>query len=284
MKFRLCNFGNNSAKIGRVFFLLLSDENYNSTNNQAVFWSCNWTYNSAKYSAAVDLSRPERSAYTRHALIPTFINCSFRHNYLVHSTTEIAGSSVNYSVLGKGTFMALYFTIVFQTYVCFENNSYSGSALYLLSSNASFSAGITAIFRTNHGITGGAFSLKASSVININPHSTFQIHDNTASSVGGAIYYNSIGEHELHDQTNNCMFNIASTIDGVTLNFSGNTQRNNVVNSVYFSPLNACVEPCSDNSSTRTKTLLSCNYYVTFYNDTPEEVGRKSMSRDYSFS
>ena len=51
--------------------------------------------------------------------------------------------TVTYTELGKGTLMALYITITFETYVYFENNT--GSALYLLSSNAGFSSGITAI-------------------------------------------------------------------------------------------------------------------------------------------
>ena len=138
-----------------------------------------------------------------------FINCSFIDNHVVNSETKIKDSSANFTDLGKGTLMTRYFTIiiiVFQVHVSFEKNI--GSALYLITSNATFSSGITAVFNENHGINGGAFCLKASSVIKIIPNSIilFNIHNNTASSVGGAIFYSGIGEHQLHDITHTCIF------------------------------------------------------------------------------
>lgn len=159
IKFQSCDFLNNSAEIGGGF-VLLTKEHYQSRQNILIFHHCNWWNNSARYSAAMDLSRTQRSSYTRDALTPQFINCSFISNYVLNSETKIKGSSANYTVLGKGTLMSLYFTIIFEGHVSFENNI--GSALYLLSSNATFSSGITATFNQNHGIYGGAFCLKVS--------------------------------------------------------------------------------------------------------------------------
>ena len=261
MKFQSCDFLNNSAEIGGAF-VLLTREHYQSSKNTLSFFHCNWWNNSARYSTAMDLSRTHRSSYTRDALTPRFINCSFSNNYVLNSETKIKGSSANYTILGKGTLMVLYFTIIFEVHVSFENNI--GSALYLLSSNATFSSGITAVFNQNHGINGGAFCLKASSFIKINPNSTFDIHNNTASSVGGAIFYNGIGEHQLHDITHTCIFDAIPNIENVQINFSGNRQYNNIVNSVYASPLYACVQNCTSDTFNTSEMLLLCNSGIKF--------------------
>ena len=256
--FQSCDFLNNSAEIGGGF-VLLTREHYQSTNNTLSFLHCNWWNNSARYSTAIDLSRTQRSSYTRDALTPRFTNCSFINNYILNSETKVKDSSANFTDLGKGTLMALYFTIMFEMHINFENNI--GSALYLLSSNATFSSGITAVFTQNHGINGGAFCLKASSSIKINSNSIFDIHNNTASSVGGAIFYSGIGEHQLHDITHACIFD-AINVEDIQINFSGNKHYNNTINSVYASPLYACVQTCT--SDTSREMLLLCNSGVKF--------------------
>ena len=262
VEFKYCNFSHNSAvKIGGGL-IFLSKVNHQLRGNKVSFLHCNWWSNSARYSAAVDLTRTERSSYTSDALILQFVNCSFVNNYVTNSTRKIQDSSVTYTEFGRGTFMTLYITIIFETYVCFENNT--GSALYLISSNATFSSGITAIFRQNHGINGGAFCFIASSFMNIDHNSTFDILNNTASSVGGAIYFSSIGEHELHDKTHNCMFNDIENIENLQINFSGNRQHDDETNSVFSSPLSACVQNCSNNGIITGDTLLLCNSSVTF--------------------
>ena len=256
MSFKSCDFLNNLAEIGGGF-VLLTREHYQSTHNTLSFIHCNWWNNYARYSAAMDLSRTERSSYTRDALTPQFINCSFIDNHVLNSETKIKDSSANFTDLGKGTLMTLYFTIVFQVHVSFEKNI--GSALYLISSNATFSSGITAVFNKNHGINGGAFCLKASSVIKINPNSTFNIHNNTASSVGGAIFYSGIGEHQLHDKTHTCIFDAIINVKDIQINFSGNRHYSNKVNSVYASPLYDCVQTCISDTFITREMLLLCN-------------------------
>lgn len=259
MSFQSCDFLNNSAEIGGGF-VLLTREHYQSTHNILSFHHCNWWNNSARYSAAMDLSRTERSSYTRDALTPQFINCSFIDNHVLNSETKIKDSSANFTDLGKGTLMTLYFTIVFQVHVSFEKNI--GSALYLISSNATFSSGITAVFNENHAINGGAFCLKASSVIKINPNSTFDIHNNTASSVGGAIFYSGIGEHQLHDITHTCIFDAIINVKDIEINFTGNRHYNSKVNSVYASPLYACVQTCTSDTFITREMLLYSPLYV----------------------
>jgi hypothetical protein len=269
INFQSCDFLNNSAEIGGGF-VLLTREHYQSTNNALSFLHCNWWNNSARYSAAMDLSRIQRSSYTRDALIPHFINCSFIDNHVLNSEIKIKDSSANFTELGKGTLMALYFTIVFKVHVSFENNN--GSALYLLSSNATFSSGITAVFNQNHGINGGAFCLKASSVIKINPNSIFDIHNNTASSVGGAIFYSGIGEHQLHDITHTCIFDAIVNVKDIQINFSGNRHYSNEINTVYASPLYACVQTCTNDTFITREMLLLCNSGVKFDNNTSLQI------------
>ena len=259
IEFNFCEFQRNFAIIGGGLTFLVS-ERYQSMNYEASFCYCKWNNNSARYSSAIDLSRTERSSYTKDAMMPRFTNCSFIYNYVTNHTTKIENSLANYTVMGKGTFMTLYFTIVFETYVCFEDNM--GSALYLISSRANFSSGISASFKRNHGINGGAISLQASSFITINPNSNFNIHNNKASAVGGAIYFSSIGEHGLHDQTNKCMFELTTELENVKFNFSGNRQHNDTINSVYSSPLNACVHECTHTPTS--ETLLLCESVVTY--------------------
>ena len=269
MSFKSCDFLNNSAEIGGGF-VLLTREHYQSTHNTLSFIHCNWWNNYARYSAAMDLSRTERSSYTRDALTPQFINCSFIDNHVLNSETTIKDSSANFTDLGKGTLMTLYFTIVFQVHVSFEKNV--GSALYLISSNATFSSGITTVFNENHGINGGAFCLKASSIVKINPNSTFNIYNNTASSVGGAIFYSGIGEHQLHDKTHTCIFDAIINVKDIQINFSGNRHYSNKVNSVYASPLYACVQTCTSDTFITREMLLLCNSGVKFDKNTSLQI------------
>ena len=245
IKIKHCQFAKNSANIGGAVTILTS-EVLNSSNNIVLFSHCNWTFNSANFSAAIDLSRIIRASYTSEALIPKFICCRFANNYVTNSTETIGNSSANRTAVGKGTVMALYFTIVFEVRIDFVNNT--GSALYLLSSKASFSTGITATFSQNRGINGGAFCLRASSVININSNSMIVFANNRAHSLGGAIYYNSIGEHELHDRTQTCIFDNESNVENLQINFTANTQYNGQNSIFYASPLSGCIDSRSNGS------------------------------------
>ena len=265
IEFNNSDFWNNSADIGGGM-ILLDSGSYRSMNNTVLFSHCSWRSNSARYSAAFDLSRTERSSCTTEALKPRFVACSFIHNFVINKVSKIENSTATYTALGKATFMALYFTLVFEADIYFEDNV--GSALYLISSSVNFSSGITAVFRRNYGIRGGAFSLHGS-FITINPNSTFDIYNNTASSVGGAIYFSSIGEHDLHDHINICMFDIDPIeFKNVEINFSGNRQQNEIINSIYTSSQNECVKKCTNGHRTliTSETLLQCTSIVHFDN------------------
>ena len=253
-----CWFRNNSAAVGGGVIVISKTSCKSSTENRLEFHNCTWLQNMAKTSAAIDLTRRNRTGN----LVPIFVRCKFFDNAVIETVRPIQDGQASQINAGLAAFMVLYFKVVFRESVVFENNI--GTALLAISGTVSFS-NISAKFVNNTGSNGGAVLLRYS-IIQVLAHSHFVFNNNRASMKGGAIYSYNAGEHDVHDYlTHACFIDTDQDHKGnisfvFTSNSAGNYWRNN---SMFVYPLWPCSFVCSNDSSIKQEILtveeiLSC--------------------------
>jgi hypothetical protein len=187
------------------------------------FVNCTWYGNRAKYSPAIDLS-PYRfqQSMQGYSPIPSFKNVKVIRNVIKNDNTP-------YNVIVQGVFVITRFTAYFQGNIHFEDNWYT--ALYLTSGRAVF-ANCSVYFYGNKGIKGGAVALRSFSALVINDSSHFKFINNSATRVGGGIYYAAIDQREYFSgqtcfleyggrENIVCRRNISFTFDGNTAPLGG---------------------------------------------------------------
>ena len=159
------------------------------------FMNCTWRGNTGLYSPAVDIS-PFRFQQARQIEgflpIPLFINCNILDNLIVTERQPIGRSKFH---IMQGVFIITRFSVHFQGFLTFQNNSYS--ALYLTSGHAIFRQDSKILFNSNVGINGGAISAHGFSTIVVNDNSQFCFGNNSAMKVDGAIYYASSNQENI---------------------------------------------------------------------------------------
>ena len=219
------------------------------------FMNCTWRGNTALYSPAVDIS-PFRFQQARQIEgflpIPLFSNCHILDNLIVTDRQPRGRSKFH---ITQGVFIITRFSVHFQGSHEFQNNSYS--ALYLTSGRAIFKADSEVLFKGNVGINGGAISAHGFSTIVVNDNSQFHFVNNSAITVGGAVYYASNDQREYFEGRS-CF-----------LEYEGNESDLNKRNTSFI---------FSDNRATRglsiyTASLFTCYYaYVGRFNNNLAEL------------
>ena len=194
--FENCTFQENHAQFGGAVIVAVATNGnrHNTGTNFTIFQQCTWFNNSAITSAAVDITAHSPDLLLGPFLV--FTDCRFISNKVQQTHSWIETDLASESNSGHGTFMVTYTKVVFINSVHFENNT--GSALYIISGRAEFSARMTASFISNQGVNGGAIALTAGSSLLVQDDSTFTFTGNEASVMGGAIYSYTLGEHNLH--------------------------------------------------------------------------------------
>ncbi len=262
-----CWFLYNKAEIGGGVQLL--GESLLSDHFLIDFVNCSFKGNEAKASAAVDITRFNQSI----GLIFHFTQCEFIDNKVLNETISVSNSSAREIERGYGTFVILHATVYFIGQVIFRNNT--GTALYIISGEAIFVSGIMAIFVNNEGYNGGALCLISSSLLSIEPNTTFNFTHNSALNKGGAIFsLNLIGLHRLHRNVVTTCF-IApceDCRDNVSFYFSGNTAghgtQSTMSSNVLFSDnLRACLCDSMDLGKEDYLNLFSCYGTPYFFDD-----------------
>lgn len=182
-------FYNNSAYIGGgISFLTYREAGVHHATNTIVFTNCSWTSNTARLGSAVDLALWHEITEGT-ASKPQLINCS------------IVGNSVDYTnlfgaPLGFGTIYSDSIDICFKGTLDVVGNF--GSGIVSLDAGLEFDLeNNTANFFNNSGNNGGALALLGYAYIIVYQNVTLLFINNSAQFTGGAIYWESSGEHEL---------------------------------------------------------------------------------------
>ena len=280
--FERCNISHNNASQGGgmiIFFSIAYSKQRGS--NKLCFLNTTWVGNTAKSSAAVDITAKDVS-YTIHGPFLAFIDCTFSRNRVHSLTKPLYGGLALQSNYGKASFLVTLSKVFFGNRVLFHGNN--ATALHVSGGVVSFNKNIAAKFEENYGIKGGAVALIASSYLEIGQNSSFTFNNNHAYVMGGAIYSYSIGEHELHDHilSLGCFiqYRYGSSHENqhLTTNFTFtkndviSSLNNNYGRSIFSASLLACASDChGDYTTLNASTALSCTANFIFVNSSAEE-------------
>lgn len=231
------NFTNNTAYFGGgvSFFTFREHKNDSVTGvtNRIEFHTCNWDGNVARLGAAMDLSlwhMITNGSITQ----PILQDCNFTNNTVEY--TKLIGTAV-----GVGTVYSDSVPIAFSGRTFFVNNS--GSALVSLDAEVEFKKELV-VFENNTGREGGAIVLFNQAFLLLHQEVELQFLKNRADLKGGAIFWESIGDHQLIS-SRNCFFRYVDSYAApsnwnVTLKFYNNTA-GLAGNAIYATTLLGCV-------------------------------------------
>ena len=233
--FENCRFVNNKAYFGGGLSFYTAREPQTSTpSNSLDFTRCEWTSNVARAGSALDLSVWHPS--THGAVVNVgFNNCRFESNR--GSYTSAKGQ-----LRGIGAMYLDSIPIEISGSTVFNNNTHS--ALAAGNTGIYFESGSDTSFTNNSGHNGGAISLMGFAFLEMGNHSSIAFINNTAHFYGGAIFGQSIGEHDLIS-SRNCFIRYYDIISlpqqwECKFYFEGN-KANEKPNSIYATSLLPCL-------------------------------------------
>lgn len=241
MAFEHVNITQNQAYFGGgLTFYSAREQGQVRSTNTLVFLSCLWKENIARVGSAVDIS-PRTTNSTEGALVqPVFKQCTFESNLAKYaSNTNETGNLVGIGAVYVDSVHAY-----FAESATFYNNSQT--ALAAINAGLYFESGCQAQFKSNSGRKGGAVALFGNSFIQVSEDTSMTFSNNYAEIKGGAIYGQSIGEHDLIS-SRNCFIrysDINKTSSEWTSNFhfeNNTVNSNHSLNSLYLTSLLTCV-------------------------------------------
>ena len=235
MSFSNVKFSENKAYYGGGLSLYSTREPSKAQpTNTLVFHGCKWMYNVARVGSGVDLSVWHPVPYGA-IMAPNFTDCLFEGNTAEY--TSVLGEYV-----GIGAFYSDFIPVNFLGDILFYLNRQS--ALACIGAQLSFHANCTAEFIDNSGRNGGAVALMGYSFIQVSRNTTITFQNNSAEFVGGAIYAQSIGEHDLIS-SRNCFVRYddieVTPWDWEAVFIFENNTANKEVNSIYATSLLTCL-------------------------------------------
>ena len=233
--FENCSFINNSAYFGGGLSFFTAREPETSTpSNSLVFTGCQWISNVARAGSAVDLSVWHPS--THGALTQVYFEtCKFENNSGKY--TSMSGK-----LLGIGAMYLDSIPVTISGNTTFYNNTHS--ALAAVNTGIYFDTSSSTSFVCNSGHSGGAISLMGFAFIKVHKFSSLIFINNSASLYGGAIFGQSIGQHDLIS-SHNCFiryYDIVTVPENwiCEFYFEGNVA-NGRPNSIYATSLLPCL-------------------------------------------
>ena len=245
------DFATNMACWGGAVSIIVSRESPgHSPTNSILFDNCHFKYNQASIAAAVDVSifQPDLIASNGTLMKPVFKNCDFVQNGITY--TDATNRQ-----LATGS---LYINLVPVTFVgetTFSGNE--GTALVVSGTYVSLAESSKLMFDSNIGRHGGALAFIGNSWLIVHKSAYISFRNNSADTLGGAVYSVHFGEHDLVYKQN-CFFQYyKATLPpsrwNATFNFTMNTVRGKP-NSIYTTSLLPCVWPSSGGTLTPSQT------------------------------
>ena len=161
------------------------------------FINCTWTKNNGPLGPAIDIS-PDRSQQSRSAQgylpVPLFKDSLVTYNEVRYRHDRKPNHKF---FVTQGVFSVTSFFVYFQGYQIFKENRFS--ALYVTSGRISFDVNSNVIFHNNQATKGGAIALYGLSTMTVHDHSEFHFINNSATRVGGGIWYISSDQREYFE-------------------------------------------------------------------------------------
>jgi len=228
--------------------------------NHLSFYGCHWYDNQARLGAAIDLSTLH-SIESGQLVKPMFSDCTFEGN--VVSGFAIGSRYAKYGIIdygsdnvsggywpGTGVMYLDDITVDLSQSVKFYNNT--GSAI------AAFKAGVNLFshavinFTNNQASEGGALYLSGYSWISASPNVQVLFINNSATSLGGAIYSQKSGENDLIS-TGKCF-----------IRYTDNIKPPNQWKNVSFRFIDNCASMDNGGDAIYTTTVVDCAWDGSF--------------------
>ena len=252
MTFENVMFSENRAYYGGGFsFYVAREPTEPEPTNSLTFVHCLWTSNIARVGSAADLSvwHPVPAGAIPK---PCFAHCRFIGNTAQY--TSVQGSFV-----GIGALYVDSIPVQFNESVHFENNT--ETALASVSTGIYFHRHCSAEFISNRGRNGGAIALMGYAFIEVSEFTSLNFIENTAEIKGGAIYGQSIGEHDLIS-SRNCFIRYedisATPYEWNSTFFFSNNIAGSKSNSIYVTSLLSCLWGGAFGSTKSSTSLVFC--------------------------
>ena len=172
---------------GGVSFFTTREVGVLNSTNSIVFVNCNLTNNTARLGSGIDMALWHEIT-EGVAVKPKLTNCFFEANTVIY--TGLIGAPV-----GIGTIYTDSVDILFLGSLHIHNNV--GTGIASLNAGLEFMSETIANFSGNYGTNGGAVALFSYAYIRVHSGTTLLFVNNIAQFKGGAIYWESIGDHEL---------------------------------------------------------------------------------------
>ena len=187
-----CEIVSNKAEYGAgtTVFLIHTDSLQTATMKLVKFHNSTWRNNVGFYSPAVDIL-PFRADQFNSGYLPAplFTNCTFSNNAVI---SRKSNATIH---LYSGAFVASSTSVYFGGTIKFFSNQYT--ALKLTSGRLHLERGADVYFDSNVGHYGGAIGLYGFSAVIGNENCLLHFHNNSASILGGGIYYETIEQREF---------------------------------------------------------------------------------------
>ena len=233
-------FASNIACWGGAVSIVVSRETPgHSVTNSVLFDGCHFNYNQATLVSAVDVSVLQPDLITSNGLLmaPVFKDCQFVGNkpFFMDATNR---------QVATGAVFANLVPLNFTGHNEFTDNVVTALVVSGTYVNLSDSSNMT--FDSNVGRHGGAVAFIGNSWLVAHNNVQVTFTNNSAESLGGAIYSVHFGEHDLMYKQN-CFFQYyKATVHpskwNATFKFSKN-RANNEANSIYTTSLLPCIWP-----------------------------------------
>jgi len=239
--FYSCHFSKNLAYFGGgLSFYTAREPKEAIPTNTLEFHDCEWRENTARVGSALDLA--VWHAVTIGVTVEARLtNCNFFNNSASY-TTKSGSIVTTQSIVGVGAFYTDSIPVYLHGDFTFEQNNHS--ALAAVSTGIYFQENSQVHFVGNTGRTGGAIALLGYAFIQTTDGVHLQFVNNSAEVQGGAIFAQSIGEHDLIS-SRNCFFRYKDiTATPLQWNcsfyFENNTAKG-IANSIYATSLLTCL-------------------------------------------
>lgn len=220
VKFTGVHFTRNHAYFGGglSFFTFPTYRDLSYSNN-IYFNNCTWDGNVARLGSAVDLSLWNVHGFSEGSTVvsPHFEGCTFANNTVKYT-------SFNGTPTGIGAIYTDSVPLDFRGENLFVKNY--GSALVGLDAAIEFNNGSYTSFYNNKGLSGGAVSLFSKAFLRFWDCCNVTFVDNSADLHGGAIYWQSVGDHQLISSRNCFMRYFNTRTDPTQWNVSLNFEKN----------------------------------------------------------
>ena len=203
---------------GLSFFTFPTYRNRSNSNN-LFFTNCTWNRNVARLGSAIDLSLWNIKGFSDGSIVvspyfenSTFVNNTVKYTKFYGTPTGLGAvytDSVPLNFTGNNTFL-----------------SNRGSALAALDATVEFRNNSHTYFEGNEGLSGGAVTLFSKAFLLFGDGCSAIFRNNNATLHGGAISWQSVGDHQLIS-SRNCFIRYYNTITdptewNVSFHFDGN--------------------------------------------------------------